>query len=63
MSDLFAKKNRCCALKMTKLDPLQVHEQVFSRKVFSTDSVANTLHFLPLHRKIALTPPIFELEL
>ena len=31
--------------------------------VLGTESGANTLHFLPLHSKIALAPPIFELDL
>ena len=35
----------------------------FLRKVISTESEANTLHFLPLRSKIALAPPIFELDL
>ena len=35
----------------------------FLRKVISTESEVNTLHFLPLRTKIALAPPIFELDL
>ena len=52
MSDLLAKKIRCLAPKMTK----------FLRKVISTESEANTLHFLPLRNKIAVAPPIFADE-
>ena len=48
--------------KMTKLKQ-QTNEQVFFRKVLTTESVANTLHFLPDRSKVAQTLPIFELDL
>ena len=35
----------------------------FSLKVLSTEFIAKTLHFLPRRSKIALVPPIFELDL
>ena len=61
MYDLLAKKIRCHAPKMTKLESYK-HKNKFLRKVISTESEANTLHFLPLLSKIALDPPIFELD-
>ena len=61
MSDLLAKKIRCLAPKMTNIKHLQ--KNIFLRKVISTESEANTLHFSSLRSKIALAPPIFELDL
>ena len=53
MSELLAKI--VFTLKLTKLEFLQANDQVFFRKVLISESVANTLHFLHLYSKIALT--------
>ena len=47
---------------MTKLEHFK-QKNKFLRKVISTESEANTLHFLPLRSKITLAPPIFEQDL
>ena len=60
MSDLLAKEIRCLAQKNDKTRALP---SKFLRKVISTESEYKTLHFLPLRSKIALVPPIFELDL